>query len=208
MALVPGFLGPLTRIFLPKRSAVPARINTLSGLTVSGSLQTNWCWAAVSEGVARAYNPNSPWTQCLIADQHLGRQDCCTNGGSAACNVSGYLSSALGIVGHFGHLHQGILPFPAIEQEMQAGRPVGVRIAFGGQRGHYVAIKGSEVDVHGTELLECDDPGPPQSTRVDTYQRFATAYNNHGTWSLSYCTNLARVGQAPQPRGGDASAPL
>src|SRR5215213_5494275 len=59
-----------------------------------------WCWAAVTEGIARSYDNASPWRQCTIAHELLGPLDCCGGppGDIHPCNVQWELPEPLGKV--------------------------------------------------------------------------------------------------------------
>src|SRR5258708_39510268 len=71
----------------------------IPGFHVPLQEQTNWCWAAVSVGVAA--HAGAVWQQCNVAGQELG-QNCCPAGtNSGPCNVPYYLDRALTRVGHF-----------------------------------------------------------------------------------------------------------
>jgi len=37
----------------------------------------NWCYAAVGASISKFYDPKSPWDQCNIVNELLGRNDCC-----------------------------------------------------------------------------------------------------------------------------------
>ncbi len=39
--------------------------------------ESNWCWAAVSTGIAHYYNSASTVTQCRVVNAQIGRTDCC-----------------------------------------------------------------------------------------------------------------------------------
>ena len=65
------------------------------GFNMQSQQQTNWCWAATSTSTAVYYNATTTWTQCTVANGETGRTDCCGTGGSGACNVYGFLDTAL-----------------------------------------------------------------------------------------------------------------
>ncbi|NJO17253.1 MAG: hypothetical protein HC877_16370 [Thioploca sp.] len=74
--------------------------------------QTNWCWAATSQGILN-YFENNP-TQCQIANWALFRSDCCVTPLPTGCNVVNSLYSTPGSI-------QGILQnFGAIVQAKRA----------------------------------------------------------------------------------------
>jgi len=146
--------------------------------------QTNWCWAAVSTSVALYYDPLSNWTQCTVANGELGRSDCCGTGASTSCNVYGYLDSALSRVGHLDHMDGSVAGFQAVDDEIDAGRPVGIRVAWSGGGAHFLAIIGYLEDVQN--YVAVDDPIYGKSDV--SYDTLRTSYQGSGTWTHSYYT--------------------
>src|SRR3954466_8432973 len=64
-------------------------------VTIPAQQQTNWCWAAVSVGIARAYHDNPP-DQCTLATSILGQGLHCCPIGEPKCNVTHTLEEPLG----------------------------------------------------------------------------------------------------------------
>jgi Papain-like cysteine protease AvrRpt2 len=118
--------------------------------------QTNWCWAAVSTSVALYYDSTSTWTQCTVANGELGRSDCCGAGASTSCNVYGFLNTALTRVGHLDHMDSAVAAFHAVDDEIDAGRPLGIRVAWSGGGAHFLAIIGYLEGA--TNYVAVDDP--------------------------------------------------
>jgi hypothetical protein len=147
--------------------------------------QTNWCWAAVSTSVALHYNPSSGWTQCTVADGELGRTDCCGSGASTSCNVYGYLNTALSRVGHLDHMDGSVAPFQSVDREIDAGRPIGIRVAWSGGGAHFLAIIGYLEDVKN--YVSVDDPIYGKSDL--NYDTLKTSYQGSGTWTHTYYTH-------------------
>src|SRR5262245_21914601 len=98
--------------------------------------QTNWCWAATSTSVSHFYWLFSPWTQCKVANAELGHSDCCNSPVPAPCNVPWYLDRALTRTKNFVSIVAGQASFQQVRTEIDAGRPVGARIGWGGNGGH------------------------------------------------------------------------
>ncbi len=148
--------------------------------------QTNWCWAAVATSTALFYDPSSSWTQCTLVNAELGQTTCCTNGGSAACNKTHYLDKALTRVGHFGAFSSGAMSFADLRNQIDAGRPLGVRIDWGppDHAGHFMVIDGYLNDA--TRHVAIDDPFFGASDM--SYTAFSGSYQSSGTWSHSYTT--------------------
>jgi hypothetical protein len=156
----------------------------LLGLHVPHQEQDRWCWAATADGIACCYQPGSTWTQCLIANAGLGRTDCCGNAASAGCNVYGYLDRALTTVGHFERMAEEVASFWAVIGEIEADRPMGVRVAWPGGGAHFVAIGGYRE--FPDEYLHVEDPwyGPSQVPHAT----LARGYQGTGSWTHTYWT--------------------
>jgi peptidase C39-like protein len=153
-------------------------------LSVPLQEQNNWCWAATSDGVSHYYDASSTWTQCEIANTTLGRTDCCGTGASGACNVAWYLDQALTTVGDYDHWASGAAAFQVIDDEIDAKRPVCVRIGWSGGGGHFVAIGGYR-EFRG-QYVHVEDPwyGPSDVA----YTTLVSAYQTTGSWTDTYWT--------------------
>jgi hypothetical protein len=155
--------------------------------------QDQWCWAAVGVSIANFLEspnppqpPGVPHQQCAVVNQALHQTTCCIDGSTNECDKDGFLDSALGILGHLrGSVVTGTIPPAEIQQEIAAGRPVGVRIGWypNGQLGHFVALTGYDED--GGPHVHVEDPtnGPNRYA----YDLFCTEYNgNTGFWTHTY----------------------
>ncbi|HWX97097.1 MAG TPA: papain-like cysteine protease family protein [Solirubrobacteraceae bacterium] len=153
-------------------------------LEVPHQEQDNWCWAATSDGVAHFYDDDTGWTQCEIANSNLARTDCCGSAGAGVCNVYGFLDRALNAVGHLDHMASEAADFQTVDSEIDARRPLGVRVAWAGGGAHFVAIGGyrelPEPYVH------VEDPwyGPSDVP----YSTLRSGYQASGTWTHTYWT--------------------
>src|SRR3954447_9987521 len=101
--------------------------------------QSEWCWAATSVSVSHFYSETSTWSQCLVANEELGRSDCCTNGGN--CNEPWYLNRALARTRNFVSFG-GAGNFEDVCREVKAGHPLGCRIEWQGGSGHFLVLAG------------------------------------------------------------------
>jgi hypothetical protein len=147
---------------------------------------SNWCWAAVSTSVALFYQPAGKWTQCAVANNELGRKDCCRTGAGGKCNMIGHLQDSLTVVGHATTppFVVGAVGFDRAQAEIDGGRPLGARTQWAGSKiGHFVTIVGYH---RAVELLTVDDPLYGRS-HVD-YRTFCTDYRGSGSWTHSYYT--------------------
>jgi hypothetical protein len=154
------------------------------GFQMQHQQQGNWCWAAVAASVSRFYNTASTWTQCLVANSELGRNDCCGAGGPGACNRYGYLDVALTQVGNFDHMIWSSATFASASGEIDGGRPLGLRVAWSGGGAHFLAIIGYLDDGEG--YLAVDDPIYGKSDV--SYATLKSNYQQTGSWTHSYYT--------------------
>src|SRR5450755_5091717 len=108
--------------------------------------QSEWCWAAVSASISSYFGgpagpAGGPWLQCQVASSVLGQPDCCADGSTASCNQDWYLQDGLTCVNHLGGPPVvGPSPFAYVQQEIDANRPVAVRIGWYPNQddGHFV----------------------------------------------------------------------
>lgn len=149
-------------------------------------MHSNWCWAAVATSVALFYNPKSKWTQCGVAERYLHQRHCCGKHVNGECNQTGHLQEVLPLVGHAAEpaYVEGKIPFTRAQQEIDAGRPLGVRTLWrDGEGAHFLAIIGYH---RGLKMLTVADPIFGQS-HVH-YRAFSTNYRHSGRWVDSYYT--------------------
>ena len=152
--------------------------------------QANWCWAAVSASTSSFFGGPSgqsgePWKQCEVANCALGQVTCCAAPSSPACNTDYYLDSGLTCVSHLaGPVTSGPSPYLSIKNEIDNNRPVGVRIGWYGDGGHFVCVTGYD-DGSGTQFVDVDDPWYGSSTYE--YNAFCSAYQSGaGGWTHTY----------------------
>ncbi|QXI13480.1 papain-like cysteine protease family protein [Pseudomonas zeae] len=139
--------------------------------------QTNWCWAAVSASVGNYYGTGN-WTQCGVASTQLDR-NCCNQPGP--CNVYGYLDSALQTTRSYNGMNQGSLQMSAIQNQINMGRPVGLRCAWYGGGAHFLTIYGT----NGDYVLVADSIYGYSTRALNAFPR---AYNGGGNWTHTYFT--------------------
>jgi hypothetical protein len=174
-------------------SSLLRQVNILGKLIISRQLafnmqmqtETNWCWAATSTSVSHFYWFLSPWTQCQVANGELGFSDCCDSPVPSACNVPWFLDRALTRTNTFVSMMSGQASFQQVRDEIDAGRPVGARIGWGGGGGHFMVIYGYSL-VLGMEYFDIDDPiyGKSHLSVTD----FASNYQGSGSWTHTYFT--------------------
>jgi hypothetical protein len=124
---------------------------------------------------------------CALVNDELSQTTCCQDGISSDCNRSWYLDSALKRTGNLASTAPRPLGIAEIKGEVDAGRPIGVRIEWGDGSGHFVALAGY------------DDTLPPGSERVQVCDslygdapadlaQFTSAYLGSGRWTDTYWT--------------------
>jgi len=144
--------------------------------------RTNWCWAAVAASVAAFYQPGTDWTPILVAENELGRSDCCGSRGSRPCNVYWYVNKALARVGHFESMITATASFEEVSAAIDMGRPVGIWVTWRGGGAHFLVIDG----VLMNDSYAVDDPTYGESDISELALK--TAYQTRGTWKWTYFT--------------------
>jgi hypothetical protein len=147
-----------------------------------------WCWCAVTAGICSFYDSNFSLRQCEVAARVLNQPAACANPDTPPVNVMHDLDLALGEFRHFkGPLIQGPLKFTAVQAEIDAGRPIGVRIRFRNTGiGHFTVIRGYRGGA--LKMLSIEDPNPAYDEREVTYDSFVSRYRGWGEWRQSYLT--------------------
>jgi len=149
---------------------------------------SQWCWSAVSVSVDDFQAPPTQWTQCLLVNDMLARQDCCGSSPGFGCDTQNTLSAALTRVGRLSPPHHSQqLADATIIGEIDAGKPVCIRIewqdAF--HTGHFVAIIGYDDSDPANLQWKVSDPFHGLST-VDA-NTFPSLYKVIGaSWTHTY----------------------
>lgn len=148
--------------------------------------QTMWCWDAATVSTAAYYNPATAWTQCTLANEELGRNDCCVGAGAVSpCNQGRWPDTALQRVRHLNQRLNNALSSAQLGAEMAKSAPVVVNIAWQGGGGHIAAVRGRSVS-NGVDYVSVADPWYGDSDV--TYEVFRNRYQGNGTWNVSYKT--------------------
>jgi hypothetical protein len=154
--------------------------------------EDKWCWAAVSVTVDHYFSPGSTSTQCRVARNVLGVTQCCSD--PDVCNTPAKLQTALTAVRKLKDTLTRPLEFDEIRQEIEAGRPVCVRIGWSGGGAHFVMISGYRLSASGAKLVEVADPLFPNSTIL--YDVLVSAYQNAqdpaggGQWTATFLVGV------------------
>lgn len=169
--------------------SLPGEGSTLS-FDMEKQTETQWCWAAVAASVARFYDSSDTVSQCEVASRVLNTTGCCAD--PAACNEDNYLENALAQVNHFrAPLVFEPLPFSDVEDEINAGCPLGCRIGWFGGGGHFVILYGVSTDQSGGSVkrwVAVADPDPHFGPSDYLINNFTSVYRNKGEWTHSYFT--------------------
>jgi hypothetical protein len=149
--------------------------------------QQNWCWSAVSVSADAFFSAPTPWTQCLLVNDQFQRNDCCGNGSSTPCDQPWFLERALSRVNRLRDGPASGRPTDvAVFQEIDAGRPVGLRIRWTGSNlGHFVLVTGYDDTDPSSIRFEIDDPYYGHST-VDAATFPSNYQSGGGSWSHTY----------------------
>lgn len=169
------------------------RIVTSPGYALAHQEKTNWCWAAVASNVALCHAARRE--QCNIAAACL--PDCSDSCAEDACNKPYYLELALKAVKRYGAWQSGTLSQAEVMAQLDAGRPVGVRIAWPTvPDGHFVLIVGYGLKRSATRQGRRDlrylvfDPELSQglSARPAVNMERKQGYRLNGSWAETILT--------------------
>ncbi len=159
--------------------------------TMQHQCQTEWCWAATSVSVSAYYDPQTSWTQCTMVNAEKGLSICCEDGSSDACNNPNRLDHPLNRADVLDHKQAGPIGYDTIGKEIDAGRPIALRIGWSRdgdprhQRGHFAVIDAYESS--GDQWIAIDDPWwGPWDGPVSTL--FQGMYHGSGSWTHTYFT--------------------
>lgn len=175
-----------------------AAAQTLS-LTIDHQEETNWCWAAVTAGIAHFWGAPQ-WTQCSVASAYL-RLTCCPAGSNPSCNTAQALSGVLQTTGNLKLTIPNAVTFAEIQQEIDAGAPVAARIGWFGGGGHFVALAG--YTTANGQFVDVRDPWYVSS--IVSFAVFTNNYQSAGSWTHTYETQAPAGGgrtHAVRTRGG------
>src|SRR5690349_15156876 len=126
-------------------TAAPAAASqkVILDFTIPEQRQTEWCWAAVSVGIAAAYEDNPP-EQCALATNIIGNGlQCCPDDSEPKCNVTQELPPPLGSNFLAIISDQTQFDFNFVKAQIDKGHPIAVRLesTLSGT-GHFEVIGG------------------------------------------------------------------
>jgi hypothetical protein len=156
--------------------------------------QDFWCWAATSVSVSVYYDPRAGWTQCAMVNAERELTTCCEDGATRACDAPNKLSTPLRRADVLDRMHKGAVDYDVIRREIDAGRPVGLRVEWsetnGTSKGHFIVIEGYQSS--GDERVAVEDP---QAGSFDLPFTTLTEglYQGTGSWTHTYFTRPQRA---------------
>jgi hypothetical protein len=167
------------------------------GLTMQRQQHSNWCWAAVAASVAHFFDKSSQWTQCVLASQQLNQPNngCCTNGDDPdTCNQVSHLEKSLSLIRHRNpdtdNPSDGIASPEVIKQEIDLGRPIGVRIGWDDSldQGHFILVTGYDDGTPDLTVMINDPENPDGSPPSKCpYSALEHGYlSESGVWKNTY----------------------
>jgi hypothetical protein len=143
-----------------------------------------WCWASTSVSVDAFFNEKSDWTECKMAEKELNLS-CCD--AAQQCNIVHPLDPPLTRVGRLrGAIVPKPLTFDEITKEIDAERPICVRVQWSSGGGHFAVIVGYEQTEAGVQRVDIADPFYGDSRQ--TYDGFVSKYQGEGTWTHTFLT--------------------
>lgn len=156
-----------------------------------------WCWAAATVSIEYWMSQGDVWKQCEVAHLVYGGQccpglpipACCVDPGPPACNQAASLADALAKVRRSYRRIPAPLSREEIKAQIDAGRPIGVRIGWRGGSGHFVVIRGYSPS-RSDQIIDVADSFYGQSHWY--YAAFRNAYQasvvsgGGGIWTHSY----------------------
>jgi hypothetical protein len=187
-------------------------------VAIEKQLESNWCWAAVTASVNELFSPGSTLQQCNIAQSVLvfesqidNSVDCCAN--PELCNIPAFLQDGLSLTGNLLLAEHGLLDFVGVTTEIDANRPVGVRIQWSDGGGHFLLIDGYREFSSGAQQVHVADPFYPSAYIF--YSDLVDNYQDDGSWTDTFFiqpdgSNASNVavqpgnGANPPPGGGGA----
>lgn len=168
--------------------------NFLFPFVMESQQMKHWCWTATAVSIEKYYDPNSGWLQCLLVDDQLHTGTCCDAPTIEKCDKDWRLDWALNSLDHLKQVVGG--ESPTLRDEINAFRPVAMRIEWNGGGAHFVVIHGY-ADIHLPEwpflltyLNVQDSYWGPSIVHHRTFDvaEFPANYHGGGSWTHSFLT--------------------
>lgn len=185
MSTLPKLLQSTAKLLKLEAGAAAISSGQSLGIEVPHQDQDNWCWCAITVGVSSFYDPTFGLSQCQTAARVLSIADACSDPENERVNRMFDLDKSLAVFGRFNQIVNGPLSFSLVMREIDAQRPVGVRILFlDSGKGHFTVIRGYRREPQ--QMLLIDDPLYDEFEI--TYKNFLTDYQGNGRWKQTYLT--------------------
>lgn len=186
-AVIPAFLGPLTRISLTSPlTTIFAFFSNQSGRSLQRPFrlekqrQTEWCWAAVGASV-RKHRGGSTLSQCQVAERVWPGYNCCSD--PEGCNSPATLEETLVAINHLREPIYDTVDPERIDDEIRSNRPVCCGLIKGGA-GHFVVITGWYRS--GSEVyLNIQDPTYGSGEIAVAFRKLLQGYRD-AVWADTY----------------------
>jgi len=163
-------------------------------VTIPESDLTEWCWAAVTVGIAEAYGDTMEM-QCDVASRVKHCSCCLPDVDFDCCNkpaddLETPLDSHCGTV-FTCPMHR---TSDFVKKRIKDGSPIAVRIDWGDGSGHFIVIRGYRVMPKplGFELHVCDPDLPGMSTPMPFANVLSYYGQAKGFWERSYETKNSK----------------
>lgn len=192
---LPDFINRTRRpVDVPPPTRAP-RAEQMLGVPLKRQEQTEWCWAAVTAGIAEHHNNARSWQQCELANEVLDpapEVNCCEVGSSDTCNRSGELPPAMKLTGNYVET-TGSISFGDVMRQIDQGRPIICHIEWEGGSKHFVVIDGYSTD-DNDEFVWIKDPSRLDPIEAEPYSHWELrkdGYQGQGKWMHSVYTKPA-----------------
>ena len=150
--------------------------------------QDCWCWAASAKMVLTFYGITGD-KQCEMANDQFGQTNCCADPTSEDCNQGICVKDIVPLFQKYGlnsKRRNYPVSFNKLKDEIDAGRPVEVRIRWDGGGGHAVIVHGYRDDDEG-QFLSVNDPWVTGwGTSEIEYDHLKEANGDGGTWANTW----------------------
>jgi len=162
-------------------------------LTLEEQKCQEWCWAAVTSGIARFVGAGTPSQEDVVCTM-LKNGDCRDTPTPDRCNVPFALDRALAKMCGRSVSIRRVIPFPDIQQQIdELGQPVPIAIEFPESLGvlHYCILTGC-AEVTGKQEVVLLDPAHPGGGAIHiAYEDLVSSVALHASWRQSMILNRA-----------------
>jgi hypothetical protein len=191
MVLAQTFVNLMPLGFVPADRVIAGPKGFVLSVTIPKSADTQWCWAAVAVGIAKAYQDQDPkWNeQCEVATRVKKATTCCPAGDYTDCNLADFLPPSL-------EEHHDSTPidpgenktFEFVVASTKSGYPLAIRLGVeNDDAGHFVVIAGYREDDDGVRQLWIGDPEEGLRNLAD-FDKLLTPSTTERYWTDTFRT--------------------